>query len=105
MPGAKMPSRFVEVTSLADAARKSETLQYLQTLNFTDVEWSALTQKLSDWSAGNTTKWERLSAAKPPSGPALWLLASALVLLLLSKVTVRINARRAIQSHGHAHAE
>jgi hypothetical protein len=100
-----MPSRFVEVTSLADAARKSDTLRYLQGLNFTDVEWTALTQKLSDWSTGNATNWERLSAPKAPSGLALWMLVAAFLLLSMSKLLVRVKAQRAIRSHGHAHAE
>lgn len=93
------------MTGLADAARKSDTLRYLQTLNFTDVEWTALKQKFPDWSVGNATTLERLSATKAPYGPALWLLVAAFVLLSVSKVLVRVKARRAIQSHGHAHAE
>jgi len=46
-----------------------------------------------------------LSKVTAPTGPALWALYAAALLLLVRAVLLRRATRRAVVEYGHAHAE
>ena len=103
-----MPTRFVEVTNLADAALKSDPLSYFSAVNLT-----LNTSRLS-WFATNWTAWAgarangtgiTLGGVAAPTGVAKYMILAAALLLLINAVTVRVSARRAVRQHGHTHAE
>ena len=104
MPNA-MPSRFVEVVSLSDAALQSTAIAYIRSMNFSDVEWVEIAQKLSHWPDRNGTDLSQMPFMRAPRGTARWLVTTALVMLFTTQVVVRVVARRAVATHGHAHAE
>lgn len=107
-----MPARFVEVANLANAARNSDAMGYLPHLSFNS---SSFNTYLHTWAPPeNATNTSTTAAvrralllaaqnARPPAGAARALISMAVLLIVVRCVLVRLAARRALRSYGHAH--
>lgn len=110
-----MPARFVEVTNLADVARKSDALSFLPSVHVNTSAWTAWLHGTGANTISNgtnsthTTLGARVLTAvghvQAPAGPSKCLLVIAATLLLLHTVLMRIATRRALRQYGHAHTE
>lgn len=99
-----MPSRFVEVTNLAEAARKSDPRAYLA-----DLPWntSTITDLLPAWTPSNATRasFQWPDRIEPPQGVAMYVLLASLTLAIVRWVALRFETRRVLVAYGHAHGD